>query len=64
MGMTSGKWYFEVLIGGTANSPFSHIGVGNSDDILFSQLLSTTANSGNVPWDGAYGWGFDGSNGS
>ena len=64
MGMTSGKWYFEVLIGDTTNSHFSHIGVANSDDILFSGLLNTIANSGNVPWDGAYGWGFDGYNGN
>ena len=64
MGMTSGKWYFEVLIGDTANSHFSHIGVANSDDILFSGLLNTIANSGNVPWDSAYGWGFDGYNGN
>ena len=64
MAMTSGKWYFEVLIGNTTNSHFSHIGVANADNDLFSQLLSTTANSGNVPWDNDYGWGFDGYNGS
>jgi len=64
MGMTSGKWYFEVLIGDTTNSHFSHIGVANSDDQLFTGLLNTIANSGNVPWDGAYGWGFDGYNGN
>jgi len=63
MSMTSGKWYFEVLIGGTANSHFSHMGVGNSNAIEFTELMNTTANSGNVPWDGAYGWGYDAYNG-
>ena len=63
MAMTSGKWYFEVLIGSLANSHFSHIGVANSDVKEFSELLSTVANSGNVPWDNDFGWGYDAYNG-
>ena len=64
MGVTSGKWYFEVMIGTTANSHFSNIGVGNSNVKEFTELMSTTANSNNVPWDGSYGWGYDAYNGN
>ena len=64
MGVTSGKWYFEVMIGTTANSHFSNIGVGNSSVKEFTELMNTTANSNNVPWDGSYGWGYDAYNGN
>jgi hypothetical protein len=63
MAMTSGKWYFEVMIGTTTNSHFSHLGVANSDVKEFTELMNTTANSGNVPWDSDYGWGYDAYNG-
>ena len=58
MAVTTGKWYWEIMLGDTTYSHWSKIGIASDIQKEFTELFGNLSETAGAPWAGPYGWGY------
>jgi len=58
MAVTTGKWYWEIMLGDTTYSHWSKIGIGSDIQKEFTELFGNFSETAGVPWASTWGWGY------